>query len=116
MIELLSGVVLGGLVSWVISHFYYKRSSTQVPDWAKPLIEKLPDAPISTQKLIELYHEALEGGELRPDPMSGYVACPRCGASSDDFKPWEAGDPSRDMLFRGVSCGKCGYEVSSEEV
>lgn len=120
---ILVGALVGALFSWPISHWYYRRSSQEatesaktIPEWAKPLIEKLPDAPVTTERLIELYHEALEIGEIRPDPISGYVKCPKCGASSDQFESWEAGDAARDQLYRGRRCKACGYDVHWEEV
>ena len=65
---------------------------------------------------MELYHNALEDGELVPDPLSGHVACPKCGAPSSEFKYWEAVDHERDDLYRGVNCGMCGYEIDGGEV
>lgn len=121
--ELVIGIVLGGLVSWGIAHWYYRQSSKQAPEWAantpewaKPLIAKLPDAPVSSERLVQLYHEALELGDLQPDPYSGYVACPKCGAPSSEFKGWEDIDPVRGDLYRGVRCGKCGYDIAGGEV
>jgi len=122
MIELLVGVILGGVISWVIAYYYYRQSSKQAPEWAqkapewaRPLIEKLPDAPISSERLVRLYHEALEKGKIDfPDPMSGYVECPRCGAPASDFEPWE--DYAHDSRYVGTRCGKCGKELSGGEV
>lgn len=69
------GVVLGGLISWIITHIYHRRSRADVPDWARSLIERLPDSPCSLDQLMELYRDsvpvaALEGvcgpGRNRP--------------------------------------------------
>lgn len=113
-IELLIGTVLGGLVSWAITHVYYRQSSAKVPAWAKPLVEKLSDTPPSLEGLIKLYHEALEAGEFHPDPLTGYVVCPRCGTPSSEFKYWEANDPERGDLYRGVRCPHCNWEQGGE--
>src|SRR6266852_809745 len=92
---------LGGvIVSWVITHFYYKRSAKAVPDWAKPLTASLPDAPVSPEKLIQLYHKALEAGGLTPDAYSGYVVCPNCGAPSSQFQYRQ--DYGRDDRYLSV--------------
>lgn len=115
--ETLLGVAAGALIGWLIAHWYYRRASVDTPEWAKPLIDKLPDAPVSIQRLVELYHDALENGEIgRPDPLGGYVACPECGDSSDNFEYWEQTDDARDDTYRGVKCGKCGYDVSWEQL
>ena len=39
--ELLLSLLAGGLISWIIAHFYYRRSSSEAPKWARPLIERL---------------------------------------------------------------------------
>lgn len=116
-------VIVGFLLSWAIAHRYYRRASRDmdeqaqyVPRWAVPLIESLPDHPVSTARLIELYHSALENGEVSPDPSSGYLACPKCGAPSDEFEPWEAVDHTRDDAYHGVRCGRCGADVSWSEI
>jgi hypothetical protein len=110
------GVILGAVPSWLISRFYYRRSTIEVPEWARQLVESLPDHPISTERLTELYHAALERGELHPDPYSGYVACPKCGEPSEQFKGYEATDYEHDRIYRGVQCGACGHEVAGGEI
>src|SRR5687767_5637642 len=106
--ETLIGLLGGALISWALSHRYYRRSARETPHWAKRFIESLPDQPIPTQRLVELYHAALDSGEIgHPDPIGGYVACPKCGASSDEFEPWEATDFERDDTYRGMRCGRC---------
>jgi hypothetical protein len=37
-------LLVGGLISWIIAHFYYRRSSSNAPDWVKPLIESFEQA------------------------------------------------------------------------
>jgi len=37
-------LIVGALISWIIAHFYYRRSSSNAPDWAKPLIDSLKHA------------------------------------------------------------------------
>jgi hypothetical protein len=37
-------LLAGAAISWVIAHFYYKRSSKEAPEWAKPLIDQLEGA------------------------------------------------------------------------
>ena len=85
MVELLVGIVGGAVLSWLISYIYYKKSSVQIPDWAKPIIKRLPEEPPTKDKLLELFQDALDKGEVEVDPVVGYVACPECKASSKDF-------------------------------
>jgi hypothetical protein len=91
--------IISFLAGCVVTHIYYRRASKEapewakaIPEWAKPLIAKLPDQPISLDRLAELYHEELELGNIRPDPISGYLVCPKCGASTDQFESWATGN------------------------
>jgi hypothetical protein len=74
MIELVIGVILGGFVSWLVTHIYHKKSSTEIPDWAKPIIDKLPQSQPTESELLELFQEALNSGDIVPDPILGHVA------------------------------------------
>jgi hypothetical protein len=118
MIELAIGVffgaALGGIITWVVAHVYHQRSSSNAPDWAKPLIESLPDTPVPVERLIELYQDALEAGEFEVDPFSGYIVCPECGAPSSEFESWEDIDDRGDH-YVGRRCGQCGYSLSFME-
>ncbi len=83
------GVLLGGLISWLITHAYYRRSSVQPPEWAKAFMERLPNAPVSDERLIQLYHEALQAKRISPDPFTGYLVCPQCSAPSSEFQYYD---------------------------
>lgn len=112
MIELLVGAILGGGISWFVTHIYYRKSSTVVPEWAKPIIERLPEEPPTKERLLELFQDALDKGEIVPHPEFGYVACPECNAPSTDFEEefWEA--EGRSALY--VKCPHCGWSYHSE--
>jgi hypothetical protein len=71
--DLLIGIIGGAILSWVITHYYYLKSSIQPPEWAKPIIAKLPKEPPTKEKLVELFQEALDAGEAEFDPIFGYV-------------------------------------------
>lgn len=109
--EILIGTVFGGLVSWALSHWYYKRSVKTIPDWVQPLLNKLPDAPVSVERLVELYNEARSDGRLDPDAWSSLIKCPHCKAPSAQFKHFDAEVEGDDSGFLSVGCKQCGREV-----
>jgi hypothetical protein len=118
----LAGAVLGVLLSWPIAHWYHRRASREkpnwadaVPKWAIPLIESLPAHPVSIQRLVALYHAALEEGELYPDKVSGYVACPHCGASPENFQTWTQTDAREDTYIL-QRCNTCGKMIHEDEI
>lgn len=110
--DLLIGIVGGAVLSWIIAHSYYRKSSKEPPDWAKPIIAKLPDEPPTKEKLIELFQDSLDKGEAEIDPIFGYVACPQCKASAKDFEKSGFGDDHATIAI--VSCPHCGWSNSTE--
>jgi hypothetical protein len=45
--QLLIGIVGGGLISWFITHLYYKKSEIKVPPWAEEIIDRLPEVSVT---------------------------------------------------------------------
>jgi hypothetical protein len=112
MIELVIGVILGGFVSWLVTHIYYKKSSTEIPDWAKPIIDKLPQSQPSESELLELFQEALNSGDIIPDPILGHVACPNCKSPASDFEEKGFGDEYHTIVVK--TCPHCGWSDHAE--
>ena len=105
-------LIAGFLLSWLIAHFYYHRSSTQIPNWAKPVIENLPEQPPSKVELLRLFQEHLDSGEIEVHPALGCVACPDCGESSQNFKEKVYGDDAHTIV--AVTCPSCGWSENAE--
>ena len=114
MIELVAGIVGGAIVSWLLTHWYYRKANKEVPDWARPLIERFPISAPSLDQLVDLYHQAVMDGHINPHP-TGFVKCPECGAGADKFVPWEVYAPQLDSHFHGFKCSECNHELSNEE-
>jgi hypothetical protein len=112
MISLLMGVILGGVISWIVTRHYYKKSSVNAPEWAKPLIEKLPKAAPSLQELTALFQEEINKGTIKPHPVFQYVACPNCKASLDTLDVKAFSDDYRTVLV--MTCPNCGWSESAE--
>jgi len=112
MLELVIGLIGGAAFSWLISHIYYKKSSVQIPDWAKSIVEKFPEKPPTKEELLDLFQGALDKGEVEIDPVVGYVACPKCKASAKDFKKTALEDYIRTVVV--VECPHCGWNKTIE--
>ncbi len=113
-ISILLSVVAGLVISWVVARHFYKRSTMEVPEWAKPFVESLPDKPISDEQLVDLYHQAVMEGRLEVHP-SGFIKCPECGAGSEKFEPWQAVTHQLGSIFHGYRCGDCNFELTNEQ-
>jgi hypothetical protein len=112
MVELLIGAILGGILSWVITHIYYKKSSKEIPDWAKPIIKKLPQSKPTRAKLLKLFQDALNTGDIIADPMLGHVACPKCKAPASDFEEQLFEDEHHTVVSK--TCPHCGWSKDVE--
>ncbi|MGE4455750.1 MAG: hypothetical protein AB7E13_02320 [Arcobacteraceae bacterium] len=47
-------LVLGGALSWLITHYYHKKADKEAPEWAKPLFNMLPESKPNEAELIDL--------------------------------------------------------------
>ena len=110
--QLFIGIVAGGLISWLISHLYYKQSSIKVPPWAKEIIDKFPEVPPTKQKLLELFQDSLADGEVEIHPILGIVACPDCKAPISEFRENAFGDDN--VTIASITCTHCGWNQSVE--
>jgi hypothetical protein len=113
MNELVIGILAGAIISWIIAHIYYKKSAAHIPDWAKSLIERLPEERPSPDRLLELFEDALQKGEIDPDPVFGHVACPVCKSPSKDFKKKVYSDEN-DRSVMIIECPHCGWSDSTD--
>jgi hypothetical protein len=107
-------IAIGLLGGWLISHLYYRKSNNEVPQWARPLIERFPIVPPSLAELTDLYHQAVIDGDIVPHP-SGFIKCPECDADAGKFEPWQVADHETETLYHGYRCSECNYELSHEE-
>lgn len=102
----------GFILSWALTHGYYRRSSTKAPEWAKQLIERLPDSPPSKERLLEIVQESIDKGEILVDSLTGHVACPECNHSAETFEKQVFGDDRHTIVV--TSCSNCGWSQSDE--
>ena len=86
--------IAGCIISGLIAHFYYRRSSRTPPEWAKEFVKHLPIQPPTEDELLQLFQEHLDSGEIEIDPVLGIVACPECGESAKSFERKLVGDDS----------------------
>ena len=54
----------GSLVSWLVTMVYYRKSSVKAPEWARPMIERLPEQPIGKEEFAKLFAENLENATI----------------------------------------------------
>lgn len=119
----LFGLLLGGLISWGITHAYYNKASHDQNLLFNKLSEEVRDAilndsreKLSVLELNELIREKTIDGDIA-EP-SAYTICPRCGSEnlqmSSDAEVGYGGDgPELECLYDMVRCKKCNWTKTS---
>jgi hypothetical protein len=47
-------LVLGGAISWFITHTYHRKADKDAPEWAQPLLRMMPESKPDEAELIDL--------------------------------------------------------------
>lgn len=120
------GLVLGGLVSWLITHVYYRIATKEQDAVYKKLSKKLQTWILAdTRKHLSVadLNALLEQKTIDPDsdyPFP-YKACPKCGSANvyrttDVEGECEAGDNGEPfwtpIYFKALACDDCGWKLS----
>jgi predicted RNA-binding Zn-ribbon protein involved in translation (DUF1610 family) len=123
MVLFLSGLVLGGLISWGIAHGYYKKASRDQTAIFNKLSEEVRHAilddnreKLSVLELNELIREKTidkEVGEAIP-----YMLCPKCGSedlerTSDVEVDYGPEGPQLAGHYDVLRCKSCGWTKTS---
>ena len=102
--------VLGAAASWLISHIYYRLSSTTLPEWAYPLIRELPNSKPSPRELLEIVQEYLDLRLIEIKEPINRIACPKCGNTARDFiEKYHTTDDGLHSLV-SYKCPTCGWQ------
>src|SRR3989344_5168430 len=112
MIEAIIFFILGAIISWVISWYFYNLSNKETPDWfgadgvetLKELLAKNPDDLEWTAKqIVNLYKNKIFNlGSSDPLPFN---YCPECG--SNELKNSSSTDREGDNVYYFIECKKC---------
>lgn len=106
MITTIIGIICGGIISWIISRKYHMKSNQCPPDWAIPLIEKLPKLAPTDEEFLNLFQDEISIGNIKPHPVFSIVACPNCGAPLKELEERAYGDDVHTILE--IECPQCG--------
>lgn len=111
--------ILGGLASWVIAHLYYRQSSRQAPEWAKPLIDMLPDKALTESQLISLVQKytqenpiAESGVNANGEYLRYYNSVQVCKGRF--FVEPKAGQEEVQVVFPAQFIGEPAVDISGE--
>ena len=121
---LLVGALLGGFISWIITHSYYKKSSVEqkaifnkLSTEIKQTILKDKRDSLTVKELNELLEEKVIDRESK-DTLP-FKACPKCGSENivsgeDAIVDYDVGDEGEPVpsptLYGTVKCRDCGWE------
>jgi hypothetical protein len=107
-----AGLLIGGLITWLVTHFYYRLTHRDQKTLYNKLSKDIRDAilqdareKLTVKELNNLINEkALDLVMSSPLP---FKACPKCG--SENLKGGEYKDVERDDLYYYIKCEDCGW-------
>jgi hypothetical protein len=106
LVGVLFGVIFGGVITWVVAHWYYRRASVEVPEWARPIVRALPSRRPKPEEFAVVLRDALEGLTVRVEEDAGDAdSCPKCGEADLEEFDEEVDEDN----YRVVECGSCGW-------
>ena len=130
MVNLIIGIFSGAIASWVIAHFYYRKSNHDQND----LFNKLPE--YIRQAVLEDQREKLSVKELNElirlktiDKMKkgfeAFKACPKCGSKNitvgDELYDVDVSGSSLDdatyspIFIKCITCQECGWKKTEAD-
>ncbi len=86
MIEILLSLVLGAIISWVISWYFYHKQDNETPTWftekaiGKILQQHPDDLDWTTEQILKLYKNKIHN--IDESDAVPYGVCPECGANA----------------------------------
>lgn len=108
----IAGVILGGLVSWLITHVYYVKSGRDQRIIYDKLTTDVRNVILQDQRdklSVPELNALIDQRTIDPDanhPLP-FVACPKCGASN--LQRQQAIDERHDEMYYIVNCPKCAW-------
>lgn len=105
------GIILGGTISWWISHAYYLKADREQKDLFKKLSSDVRAAiledsrdKLSVRELNDLLEKKTIKQPLDGDPLP-YKACPKCGS-----KKLQRGEIIKDKNnYYVIQCTDCNW-------
>lgn len=110
---LVTGLVLGALASWMITHNYYRRSSADQKRLYEKLSAEVRDAilddsreSLSVRELNQLLDDKTVDSEAVDAPLP-FKACPKCGSQELDRR--DVTDYEHDEMYFYIECKQCKW-------
>ena len=117
------GLIIGGSISLIITHIYYKKSSSDQKVIFNKLSQDIRNAilsdtreKLSVAELNEIITEkSIDFNSKHPLP---YVACPKCGSKnlldkSDVEVDYDEDEPSLVCHYNIITCQDCGWSKNT---
>jgi len=122
MLQSLLSFILGALITWLITHYYYKKSTKIIDKLPEEIINKLkldPRNKLSIKELNDLID--FKTRDFTKKGLDSYMACPKCGsrlirekefidagfvAESDGFGSYYP------IFADSLKCNNCGWNIN----
>lgn len=111
IIFLILGAVLGGIIGWITSVYFYRKSNKEQAALYNKLtsdIRELILADPRDQLSVEELNELLE---LKTQKDGYYIACPQCGNTKLKYGSFI---DDREETWYATDCPSCGWSDVSQ--
>jgi hypothetical protein len=129
MLTFTLGILLGGIITVVVAHLYYRQSYRdqellwgKFSDELRELILSDTRSRLTVPELNDLLREkTIDPHSDRPFP---YKVCPQCGSENiiedvdieADVEPGDDGEAfSTPIYFKALRCDDCGWRISQAD-
>jgi len=122
MLQSLLSFILGALITWLITHYYYKKSTdilSKLPDEIIKKIELDPRDKLSIKDLNDLID--FRTRDFTKQGLDSYIACPKCGSKLIKEKDLLDVDVDSDpdgfgsyypIFADSLKCNNCGWSIN----
>lgn len=108
-----AGLILGGVISWIITVVYHRKSSTVQELLFNRLTIEVREAILSdtrqkltASELLELFNKKIINADIKEEGYP-YIACPKCG--SEHIEKGQGMNSIFDGAYDWVKCEACGW-------
>jgi len=122
MLTLIIGIVVGTIITWIITRYYYVRATKNQTDFCNKLSEFTRKVILREKLTVKELNELLESKTIDKTHkgLFPFKACPKCGSKNlkigVDYDPYYDGDDYVSNPFELIQCVDCGWSKTESDV
>jgi len=111
MLEIMLPLLVGALISWAVSWYFYNKQDRETPKWLSvknitTILKQHPeDIDWTAVQILKLYKNKIHN--IDESDTVPYGVCPECGENAIKHSIYI--DDERDDIYEQHTCQKCGW-------